>query len=108
MGFTTHPVPRPLAELVLAMLVQSQMSGWSSQRKQAAAAKQGLPLIFTDLRIVDQEGRELPRDGRHMGELQARGAHTTRAYLKVPIPACSVQYRQHLPASDVPGMAHLC
>ena len=61
------------------------MRGWSRERQLAAKAKQGWPFIFQDLRIVNDAGAELPMDGKACGELQARGAHTVKRYLKVPI-----------------------
>ena len=44
---------------------------------------QGRPPVFTDMRIVNDGGQELPWDGRAAGELQVRGPHVIRAYFKV-------------------------
>jgi acyl-CoA synthetase (AMP-forming)/AMP-acid ligase II len=46
----------------------------------AMRLKQGRPLFGIDLRVVDAEGTELPRDGRQAGELQVRGAWVCRQY----------------------------
>lgn len=59
------------------------MRDWDKQRRQAMQHKQGRPFIFTDLRIVDENGRERPRDGKTSGELQSQGAHTVQEYLQV-------------------------
>jgi fatty-acyl-CoA synthase len=45
-------------------------------------ALQGTPLAGVDLRIVSDEGMELPWDGETMGELQARGPWVIRSYFK--------------------------
>ena len=63
--------------------VQHPMQAWDQGRADASRAKQGWPQILTDLRIVREDGRELPRDGKAFGELQARGPHTLQAYYKV-------------------------
>ncbi|WP_374296743.1 long-chain fatty acid--CoA ligase [Sphingomonas sp.] len=43
--------------------------------------KQGRPLYGTDVKIVDGEGRELPRDGVAFGDLLTRGPWVCREYL---------------------------
>lgn len=48
---------------------------------------QGRPPLFTDMRIVNDGGQELPWDGRAAGELQVRGPHVIRAYFKVIPPS---------------------
>jgi fatty-acyl-CoA synthase len=47
-------------------------------------ARAGLPLPLVDLRIVDDEGRELPWDGAATGELQCRRPWVTGAYHNQP------------------------
>jgi len=44
--------------------------------------KQGRAIYGVDLRIVDPEGRQLPRDGETMGELQVRGPWVAGGYFK--------------------------
>ncbi len=46
----------------------------------AAKLKQGRPMFGVDLRIVDDEGRELPRDGRTSGHLQVKGPWVASGY----------------------------
>ena len=50
----------------------------------AAMRTQGKPLYGNAIRIVDDEGRALPRDGRTSGHLQARGAWVSGAYFQRP------------------------
>ncbi|MFQ5400470.1 MAG: long-chain fatty acid--CoA ligase [Anaerolineae bacterium] len=46
-------------------------------------AMQGYAVGGVEMRIVDENGRELPWDGRQMGELQVRGPWIVRQYYKV-------------------------
>jgi fatty-acyl-CoA synthase len=44
--------------------------------------KQGRTIYGAEVRIVDDEGRELPRDGRSVGEIQVRGPWVLSSYFK--------------------------
>lgn len=44
--------------------------------------KQGRAPFLVEMKIVDDEGRELPRDGKAFGRLQVRGPAVTRAYFR--------------------------
>lgn len=48
----------------------------------AVLLKQGRPLCGIDMRVVDDQGRELPRDGRAVGALQVRGGTICASYFK--------------------------
>ncbi len=43
-------------------------------------SKQGRALFGVSMKITDEEGRELPRDGRTFGHLKVKGPWITRAY----------------------------
>jgi acyl-CoA synthetase (AMP-forming)/AMP-acid ligase II len=45
-------------------------------------SRQGIPPFGVELRIVDDEGIELPRDGETSGRLQARGPWVVKRYFK--------------------------
>ena len=47
-------------------------------------AKQGTPVPFVEMRIVDDDGRELPWDGTSIGELQVRGPWIVGEYYNDP------------------------
>ena len=49
------------------------------------AAMAGIPVPLVDLRIRDDEGRDAPWDGQHVGELQVRGPFITGSYHQVPV-----------------------
>jgi len=64
--------------------LKSYMREWSDDQRYTVRAKQGYPAVCVDLRIVDEVGRELPWDGRSMGEIQVRGPWIVRAYYDNP------------------------
>ena len=70
----------------LATLSQprSSMREWSDAQRRSVRAKQGTPVPGIELRVVDDAGRELPWDGKSVGELQVRGAWIVGAYYKDP------------------------
>jgi len=45
-------------------------------------SKQGHPPFGVDMKITDDSGRELPRDGKTFGRLKVRGPAVARAYFK--------------------------
>ena len=47
-------------------------------------AMQGLPLALVELRARDDSGKEIPRDGETMGELEVRGPWVASAYYETP------------------------
>jgi len=50
--------------------------------RRAVQAKQGRAVFGVDMKIVDAEGRELPRDGKASGELLVRGPWILSSYFK--------------------------
>jgi fatty-acyl-CoA synthase len=50
--------------------------------KLAIQDKQGFAIFGVDMRIVDEKGAELPRDGKAFGDLQVRGPWVIREYFK--------------------------
>ncbi|MCC6179926.1 MAG: long-chain fatty acid--CoA ligase [Chloroflexi bacterium] len=49
-------------------------------------ASQGLPSAFVDLKAVDEEGRDVPWDGKTLGEMVVRGPWVTAGYHHDPSP----------------------
>jgi acyl-CoA synthetase (AMP-forming)/AMP-acid ligase II len=47
-------------------------------------AMQGIPLALVELRARDDSGKEIPRDGETMGELEVRGPWVASAYYESP------------------------
>ncbi|HVC39645.1 MAG TPA: long-chain fatty acid--CoA ligase [Candidatus Dormibacteraeota bacterium] len=66
-------------------LVKPHLRGGSESELLAIRAKQGLPALGVDLRVVDLDsGLECPPDGQTPGEIQVRGAWVARAYYHDP------------------------
>jgi acyl-CoA synthetase (AMP-forming)/AMP-acid ligase II len=51
-------------------------------QRRAVQAKQGRLIFGVDMKIVDDAGKELPRDGRTFGNLMVRGPWICRRYFK--------------------------
>jgi fatty-acyl-CoA synthase len=62
--------------------LRASMRGWAPEQQATARAKQGIPVPGVELRILDEQGQELPWDGGHSGELVARGPWVAGAYFK--------------------------
>ena len=57
-----------------------------AERAMDYRATAGRPLGGVEARIVDDEGKALPRDGRATGEIEVRGPWVTAGYYKDPTP----------------------
>ncbi len=64
--------------------LKSYMESWPDEERFAVRAKQGMPVVGVEIRAVDDQGREVPWDGKTMGELQVRGPWVIRAYYNDP------------------------
>ncbi len=64
--------------------LKSYMESGPDEQRFAVRAKQGYASVGVELRAVDDEGREVPWDGKTMGELQVRGPWVARAYYNNP------------------------
>jgi fatty-acyl-CoA synthase len=51
-----------------------------------ARAKQGRPLPWVELRLIDDDGQEVPWDGDSTGEIEVRGPWVAAAYFRDPDP----------------------
>ena len=61
---------------------QARMRDWPDDRvTDAARAQAGLPIPGVEISIRDDEGAEVPFDGRSMGALHVRGPWVTSGYL---------------------------
>jgi len=52
------------------------------ESRDAVRVKQGRPIFGVEMKIVDAEGRELPRDGKAFGDLLVRGPWVMSSYYK--------------------------
>jgi fatty-acyl-CoA synthase len=67
--------------------LKSYMRDWPDAERYAVRSRQGYVSVGVDLRIVDEEGREQPWDGRSMGEIQVRGPWVIASYYDNPASA---------------------
>jgi len=62
----------------------SRLKSYQTELPEAARfalrAKQGLPSVGVEIRAIDENGREIPWDGKAFGELQVRGPWIIRSY----------------------------
>jgi acyl-CoA synthetase (AMP-forming)/AMP-acid ligase II len=56
--------------------------GQDLEHRIAAHLKQGRTIYGAEVRIVDDDGHELPRDGQSVGEIQVRGSWVLSGYYK--------------------------
>jgi 3-(methylthio)propionyl---CoA ligase len=56
--------------------------GWSDEQRLALQYKQGRPLFGVDLKIVGDDGADLPWDGKTFGNLMVRGPWIVREYFR--------------------------
>ncbi|HEX6511502.1 MAG TPA: long-chain fatty acid--CoA ligase, partial [Chloroflexota bacterium] len=58
----------------------SWMDDWPEERKLEVRLKQGRPTASVEFRVVDEHGRDVPRDGKTFGELIQRGPWVASEY----------------------------
>lgn len=62
--------------------MSNETSTWSKEDQLDLKCKQGRPVFGVELKITDDEGNEMPRDGKTFGHLMVRGPWIAKAYLK--------------------------
>lgn len=60
----------------------TELMALPAEERYARQAKQGRPVFGVELKIVDDAGKELPRDGKTFGRLLVRGPWTVGNYYK--------------------------
>jgi 3-(methylthio)propionyl---CoA ligase len=78
--------------------VDSRLAVSPAAARHAVMAKQGKSVFGVELKVVDESGRTLPRDGRSQGELMVRGLWTICGYYKAED---SAQVEGWLPTGDI-------
>lgn len=71
-----------LSPLGTACVLKAKQLDLPAEQRLAIQAKQGRAVFGIDMKIVDDAGRELPRDGKASGELLVRGPWVIREYFK--------------------------
>jgi len=70
--------------ITINLLKPSLTDKLSDEEKWELMRKQGLIASGIDLNLVDREGREIPKDGKSVGEIQVRGPWVTGSYYNDP------------------------
>jgi fatty-acyl-CoA synthase len=60
--------------------LKSGMQAWTEEQKLAVRLKQGIPVVGVEVRILGDQGQDLPWDGEHPGELIVRGPWIAKSY----------------------------
>lgn len=68
--------------VVVQNFVKSHLEGLPWEERIRLKAKTGLPTPLVRLRVADEEGRQVPKDGRTMGEVQLKGPWITGGYYR--------------------------
>jgi fatty-acyl-CoA synthase len=68
--------------LTLAVPAESEYNLPPSEMLEKSLLKTGLPAPLVDIRVVDKDMKDVPRDGRTIGEIVVRAPWTTREYYK--------------------------
>jgi fatty-acyl-CoA synthase len=68
--------------LITIAIPKKHMQSWSEEELEAIRCRTGIAVPFVDLEIVDADGKPLPHDGEHKGEVVARSPWLTQAYFK--------------------------
>lgn len=63
---------------------KSYMADWPEDKLNKVLLKQGMLVPALEMRIIDDNGNDVPRDGKTMGELVLRGPWITWEYYKDP------------------------
>src|SRR5438309_8444472 len=71
-----------MSPLGTATTFKAKHHKWSREERIKLQYKQGRVLFGVDMRIVDENGRELPWDGKAFGDLQVRGPWVIKSYFK--------------------------
>ncbi|KAF6251413.1 hypothetical protein COO60DRAFT_1675845 [Scenedesmus sp. NREL 46B-D3] len=76
----------------LGTLTSGQIGdGLTHDKTIALKEGQGRPHLFCDMRLVDDQGQQLPNDGKAVGHLQVRGPIVVERYHKAAAPAVDEQ-----------------
>jgi 3-(methylthio)propionyl---CoA ligase len=71
-----------MSPLGTATTFKAKHDKWHQDERAKLQGKQGRALFGVDMRIVDENGAELPWDGKAFGDLQVRGPWVIKSYFK--------------------------
>ncbi len=71
--------------LLVTAILKPHMMDWDVEDQLDIRTKTGFPLPLVDLRVVDQQGNQVPRDGESTGEIVVRTPWLTQGYAGEPV-----------------------
>ena len=71
-----------MSPLGTAGTLKAKQAKLPKEEREAVQRKQGRAIFGVDLRIVDENGKELPWDGKAFGNLEVRGPWVIKSYFK--------------------------
>ncbi len=66
--------------------LRSYMKNWEKDKQYSIRIKQGFAVPGMEVRAIDDNGLDIPHDGKSVGELIVRGAWVTGSYYKMDFP----------------------
>jgi fatty-acyl-CoA synthase len=70
------------AVATMGVITAQQQAEWTPEQRHALIAKQGKSVFGIEIKVVDDTGATLPRDGTSQGELMVRGQWILERYFK--------------------------
>jgi fatty-acyl-CoA synthase len=70
------------AVATMGVITAKQKAEWTPEQRHALIAKQGKTVFGIEIKVVDEIGATLPRDGTSQGELMVRGQWILSRYFK--------------------------
>jgi fatty-acyl-CoA synthase len=72
------------APIMSVVHMNDEQLNWDQEKQLDLRTQAGRMAPFVDMRLIDEEGTELPNDGKAVGEIVARGPWMTQGYFKDP------------------------
>ncbi len=72
------------APFITANIIKPSLESLSQDEKWELKKKQGLPVTGIDFKLADTDGKEVPHDGKTVGEVLVRGPWVTASYYDDP------------------------
>lgn len=72
------------APTIVTSFIRKDLTGLAREETDALLVKAGLPVLGTEIEVVDDEGNPVPRDDQTVGEIVVRAPWATAGYYREP------------------------